>query len=90
MVQGDDNCVPISQDSTCLAEDYDVLNKRISALQRQIAEKQTDVTWKLQELRQALRSEQSKLICITDRMNMQRKKNFAFQLIMDRSNKASQ
>lgn len=64
-------------------EDYDVLNKRIAALQRQITEKQMEASWKLQELKRALRSEQANLIRISDEMNLERKRNLALQLTMD-------
>ncbi|XP_046822126.1 myosin-2 heavy chain-like [Vespa crabro] len=64
-------------------EDYDVLNKRIAALQRQITEKQMEASWKLQELKRALRFEQANLIRISDEMNLERKRNLALQLTMD-------
>ncbi|KAI4504407.1 hypothetical protein M0802_000878 [Mischocyttarus mexicanus] len=64
-------------------EDYDVLNKRIAALQRQIAEKQMEASWKLQELKRALRFEQANLIRISDEMNLERKRNLTLQLTMD-------
>lgn len=64
-------------------ENYDVLNKRIAALQRQITEKQMEASWKLQELKKALRLEQVNLIRISDEMNLERKRNLALQLTMD-------
>ncbi|XP_015190531.1 PREDICTED: uncharacterized protein PFB0765w-like [Polistes dominula] len=66
-------------------EDYDILNKRIAALQRQIAEKQMEASWKLQELKRALSFEQANLIRISDEMNLERKRNLALQLTMDNS-----
>lgn len=68
-----------------LQADYDALNRRIAALQKQIAEKQIEAGWKLQELRRALRLEQSNLIQISDRMNLERRRNLALHLTMDDS-----
>lgn len=68
-----------------LKADYDALNRRIAALQKQIAEKQIEAGWKLRELRQALRLEQANLIQISDRMNLERKRNLALHLNMDRA-----
>lgn len=66
-----------------LQADYDALNRRIAALQRQIAEKQIEAGRKLQELRQALRLEQADLIRIAERMNLERKRNLVLRLTMD-------
>lgn len=68
-----------------LRADYDALNRRIAALQKQIAEKQIEAGWKLQELRRALRLEQANLIQISDRMNLERRRNLALHLTMDDS-----
>lgn len=68
-----------------LKADYDALNRRIAALQKQIAEKQMEAERKLRELRQALRIEQEKLIQIFDRMNLERKRNLVLHLKMDRA-----
>lgn len=72
-------------DSDPLQADYDALNRRIAALQKQIAEKQIEAGWKLQELRRALRLEQANLIQISDRMNLERRRNLALHLTMDDS-----
>lgn len=68
-----------------LQADYDALNRRIAALQKQIVEKQIEAGWKLQELRRALRLEQANLIRISDRMNLERRRNLALHLTMDDS-----
>ena len=75
MVQQDSSpavcdCSVINRDhvSDRLRADYDALIRRIAALQKQIAEKQIEAGWKLQELRRALRIEQANLIQISDRM----------------------
>lgn len=68
-----------------LRADYDALNRRIAALQRQIAEKQIEAGWKLQELRRVLRHEQANLIRISDRMNLERRRNLALRTAMDDS-----
>lgn len=68
-----------------LRADYDALNRRIAALQKQIAEKQIEAGWKLQELRRALRLEQANLIRIADRMNLEKRRNLALHLTMDDS-----
>lgn len=68
-----------------LQADYDALNRRIAALQKQIAEKQIEAGWKLQELKRALRLEQANLIRIADRMNLEKKRNLALHLTMDDS-----
>jgi len=68
-----------------LRADYDALNRRIAALQKQIAEKQIEAGWKLQELRRALRLEQANLIQISDRMNLEKRRNLALHLAMDDS-----
>lgn len=68
-----------------LRTDYDALNRRIAALQKQIAEKQIEAGWKLQELRRALRLEQANLIQISDRMNLEKRRNLALHLTMDDS-----
>lgn len=72
-------------DGDPLRADYDALNRRIAALQKQIAEKQIEAGWKLQELRRALRLEQANLIQISDRMNLERRRNLALHLTMDDS-----
>lgn len=66
-----------------LQADYDALNRRIAALQKQIAEKQIEAGWKLQELRRSLRFEQANLIQISDRMNLERRRNLALHLTMN-------
>lgn len=68
-----------------LKADYDALNRRIAALQKQIAEKQIEAGWKLQELRQALRHEQANLIQISERMSLERRRNLVLHLTMDDS-----
>lgn len=68
-----------------LKADYDALNRRIAALQRQIAQKQIEAGWKLQELRRALRHEQANLIQISERMNRERRRNLALRLTIDNS-----
>lgn len=68
-----------------LRADYDALNRRIAALQKQIAEKQIEAGWKLQELRRALRLEQANLIRISDRMSLEKRRNLALHLTMDDS-----
>lgn len=68
-----------------LKADYDALNRRIAALQKQIAEKQIEAGRKLQELRQALRLEQANLIRISEQMNREKRRNLAFQLTIDDS-----
>lgn len=82
MVQQDSKAVPCeasqrSENST------DVLNKRIAALQKQIAEKQMEAGWKLQELKRALRNEQANLIRLSNEMNLERQRNFNLQSRMD-------
>ena len=64
------DCSVINRDhvSDRLRADYDALIRRIAALQKQIAEKQIEAGWKLQELRRALRIEQANLIQISDQM----------------------
>lgn len=61
----------------------DALNRRIAALQRQIAEKQIEAGWKLQALRQALRHEQADLIQLSNRMNLEKRRNLALHFTMD-------
>lgn len=65
--------------------DYNILNNRIAALQRQIAEKQIEAGLRLQELKRALRQEQANLIRISEEMNLERRRNLALQLTMDDS-----
>lgn len=84
MVQQDRSAINRDHDDPLMA-DYDALNRRIAALQKQIAEKQIEGGRKLQELRQSLRFEQTKLIQISDRMNDERKRNLNLQLTMDDS-----
>lgn len=81
----DRSAINQDHDSNRLRADYDALNRRIAALQRQIAEKQIEAGWKLQELRRALRLEQANLIQISDRMNFEKKRNLALHLTMDDS-----
>lgn len=91
MVQQDSGVVtcdrsPVNRDwdpEHPLGADYNVLNKRISALQKEIAEKQIEAAWKLQELKRALRQEQANLIRISEQMNLERRHNLALQLAMD-------
>lgn len=71
--------------ATPLQEDYNILNQRIAALQKQIAKKQIETDWKLQELRRVLRNEQANLIRISDQMNLERKRNLNLQCSMDDS-----
>lgn len=68
-----------------LKENYDVLNKRIAALQKEIAEKEADAAKKVYAMRQSLRQEQAQLIRISDEMNRERKQNLAIHLTMDDS-----
>lgn len=82
MVQQDSKAVPCeapqrSENST------DILNKRIAALQKQIAEKQMEAGWKLQELKRALRNEQANLIRLSNEMNLERQRNFNLQSRLD-------
>lgn len=65
--------------------DPNILNKRIAALQKQIAEKQMEAGLKLRDLKRALRNEQANLIRMSDQMNRERKRNLNLQLNMDDS-----
>lgn len=75
--QGEYYCDP-------LQADYDALNRRIAALQKQIGDKQTEAGRRIQELRQALRFEQSSLIQIAERMNLEKRRNLELRLTMDK------
>ena len=66
-------------------ENYETLNKRIVALQKQIRDKQAEAARKVYEMRQLLRQEQIQLIKISDEMNRERKRNLAIQLTIDGS-----
>ncbi|KAL0127805.1 hypothetical protein PUN28_003204 [Cardiocondyla obscurior] len=66
-----------------LQADYDALNRRIAALQKQIAEKQIEAGWKLQELKRTLHLEQANLIQISDRMGLEKRRNLVLHLTMD-------
>lgn len=85
MVQQDSKAVPCrsAPGPANPQADYNVLNKRIAALQKQIAEKQMEAAWKMQELKRSLRMEQANLIEISDYMNLERKRNLALQFTID-------
>lgn len=93
MVQQDSGaviCEPPAPTVPCdgmnpLRANYNTLNQRIAALQKQIADKQIEAGWKLQELRRALRQEQANLLRISDQMNLARRRNLALQFNMDDS-----
>ena len=87
MVHQDSKAVPCdsSGPATSSQADYNILNQRIAALQKQIAKKQIETDWKLQELRRVLRNEQANLIRISDQMNLERKRNLNLQGSMDDS-----
>jgi len=63
-----------------LQADYDALNRRIAALQRQIAEKQFEAGRKMRELKRVLCLEQQNLIRIAEQMNLERRRNLALRL----------
>lgn len=81
----DRSAINWDRDGDPLRVDYDALNRRIAALQKQIAEKQIEAGWKLQELRRILRHEQANLIRISDRMNHEKRRNLALRTTMDDS-----
>ena len=87
MVHQDSRAVPCDgyEPATPSKADYGILNQRIAALQKQIAEKQMEAGWKLQELRRALQNEQANLIRISDQMNFERKRNLNLQHSIDDS-----
>lgn len=68
-----------------LEQSYEALDKRVAALQRQIAEKHSEAEEKVVKMRQTLRREQAELIRISEAMNRERKRNFVLQLAMDKS-----
>lgn len=76
--------VPAKRGRDPLQADYDALNRRIAALQKQIGDKQTEAGRRIQELRQALRFEQSSLIQIAERMNLEKRRNLELRLTMDK------
>ncbi|KAK0164377.1 hypothetical protein PV328_003013 [Microctonus aethiopoides] len=70
-----DDIVNTSNNHDQLQYSYDVLNRKIAALQRQIAEKQTEAEQKVLDMRQVLRREQAELIQISEAMNQEKKRN---------------
>jgi len=79
----DRSAINWDHDGDPLRADYDALNRRIAALQKQIAEKQIEAAWKLQELRRVLRHEQVNLIRIFDQMNLEKRRNLALRTMND-------
>lgn len=80
-----DDIVNTSNNHDQLQYSYDILNKKIAALQRQIAEKQTEAEQKVLDMRQILRREQAELIQISEAMNQEKKRNLKLHCIIDES-----
>lgn len=72
-----------SKKESDLQQSYDNINRKIAALQRQIAERQSDADRKVLEMRQTLGRAQAELIRIWDKMNKERKRNLMLHLTMD-------
>ncbi|XP_008206614.1 paramyosin-like [Nasonia vitripennis] len=62
-------------------EGRDLLDARMAALQRQIAEKQLEATTRAEEMQRAVMREQAQLIRISDEMNRERELNLAIRLM---------
>ena len=74
----------ISESSeNCLERDYETLNKRIAALQKQISEKECEAARKMYEMKNILRQEQMQLIKISEEMTQEKKRNLALQMTID-------
>ena len=66
-----------------LERDYNILNKRIAALQKQIGEKELEAARKMHEMKNILRQEQLQLIRISEEMTREKKRNLALQMTID-------
>lgn len=75
----------IQKSSTSLQQNYETLNRRIAALQRQIVDKHLEAEGKVKNIREILRREQAELIKISEAMNRERKRNLALHLTLDES-----
>lgn len=64
------------ENQSSLETNYEILNRRIAALQRQISDKHTKADKKILDMKKLLRKEQAELIKISDLMNRERKRNF--------------
>lgn len=73
MIKDDELAVVESEDED---ETRELLNARVAALQRKIAEKQLEATTRAEEMRRALAREQSQLARIADEMSRERELNY--------------